>query len=270
MDLISSQFVSSYCGSHPGTVFIYSSCVIVSIFLLYTSFMATKLTRKQIKEGLDQIPIDVLLTGTRNKRLTHKQQTFAKEVALGSTGADAYRKAYNSKGKPKTVGNNASKLMSDDGIKLEVEAIQRAIEFNKSHSLAQLRALVVSQLTKEALSETNPPASRLTAIKALGEVAGVDAFIHRTETKVIRDSDSARSDLMEQLKKAIADNMRTIDSQSSDADSLLAELVASPLDLNQVGEASNQAIELREAPPLPTPQIVEIDDPDLLHSNPLK
>jgi hypothetical protein len=75
---------------------------------------------------------------------------------------------------------------------------------------------------------------------------------------------------MEQLKKVIGDNMRTIDSQSSDADSLLAELVASPLVTNQVGEASNQAIELREAPPLPTPQILENDDPDLLHSIPLK
>jgi hypothetical protein len=235
--------------------------------------MATKLTRKQIKEGLDQVPMDVLLTGQHNSRLTHKQKEFAKHLALGDTGADAYRKAYR-KGKPplkaKTIGNKASELKSKEGIQLEVEAIQRAIEFNKSHSLAQLRALVVSQLTKEALSDTNPPASRLTALKALGEVSGVDAFIHRTETKVIRDSDSARSDLMEQLKKAIADNMRTIDSQSSDADSLLAELVASPLDLNQVGDASNQAIELRETPPLPTPQILDETDPDLLHSTPLK
>jgi hypothetical protein len=235
--------------------------------------MANKLTRKQIQEGLDQMPIDVLLAGQHNSRLTHKQKEFAKEVALGSTGADAYRKAYR-KGKPplkaKTIGNKASELKQKEGIQLEIEAIKKAIEFNKSHSLAQLRALVVSQLTKEALSDTNPPASRLTALKALGEVSGVDAFIHRTETKVIRDSDRARSDLIEQLKKAIADNMRTVDTETSDADSLLAELVASPIETNQFGDASLAAIEPVRTPPEGTPKIVENDDPDLLHSTSLK
>ena len=216
------------------------------------------------------MPIDVLLTGTKNRRLTHKQQTFAKEVALGSTGADAYRKAYNSKGKPKSVGNNASKLMSNDGIKLEVEAIKRAIEFNKSHSLAQLRALVVSQLTKEALNDDNPPASRLTALKALGEVSGVDAFVHRTETKVIRDSDSARSELMEQLKKAIADNMRTVDSNQGDAESLLAELVSSPIETKDELDSDSLAIELLEAPPEGDPQVLDAHDPSILHSIPHK
>lgn len=232
--------------------------------------MSQKLTRKQIQESLDQMPIDVLLTGTKNRRLTHKQQTFAKEVALGSTGADAYRKAYNSKGKPKSVGNNASKLMSNDGIKLEVEAIKRAIEFNKSHSLAQLRALVVSQLTKEALNDDNPPASRLTALKALGEVSGVDAFVHRTETKVIRDSDSARSELMEQLKKAIADNMRTVDSNQGDAESLLAELVSSPIETKDELDSDSLAIELLEAPPEGDPQVLDAHDQSILHSIPHK
>lgn len=232
--------------------------------------MSQKLTRKQIQESLDQMPIDVLLTGSKNRKLTHKQKEFCKEVAKGSTGADAYRKAYNSKGKPKSVGNNASKLMSDDGIKLEVEAIKRAIEFNKSHSTAQLRALVVSQLTKEALNDSNPPASRLTALKALGEVAGVDAFVHRTETKIVRDSDSARSELMEQLKKAIGENMRTVDNEASDADSLLAELVADPIETRGELETDSLAIELLETPPEGDPQFAESDDPILLHTIPLK
>ncbi len=273
MYLISSQFVSSPCGSHPGTVFIYSSCGIVLILSFCTLLMPAKLTRKQIQEGLDQMPIDVLLTGTKNRKLTHKQKEFCKEVALGSTGADAYRKAYRKGKRPlkaKTIGNKASELKSKEGIQLEIEAIQRAIEFNKSHSLAQLRALVVSQLTKEALTEGNPPASRLTALKALGEVAGVDAFIHRTETKVIRDSDSARSDLMEQLKKAIADNMRTVDSSQDDATSLLAELVASPLATKDEADSESLEIELREAPPEGDPQDFNDADPILLHSIPLK
>jgi hypothetical protein len=235
--------------------------------------MSQKLTRKQIKESLEQMPIDVLLTGQRNAKLTSKQREFCKEVALGSTGADAYRKAYR-KGKPplkpKTIGNKASLLKSQDGIKLEIEAIQRAIEFNKSHSLAQLRALVVSQLTKEALSDSNPPASRLTALKALGEVSGIDAFVHRTETKVIRDSDSARSDLMEQLKKAIADNMRTVNSSEGDAESLLAELVSSPIETKDEADSDSLAIEQLEAPPEGDPQVSDAHDPSILHSIPLK
>ena len=170
------------------------------------------------------MPIDVLLTGTRNNRLTHKQKEFAKEVALGNTKAGAYRKAYNTKANKKVQANHGSALAMRDDIAMEIEAIKQAIEFNKSHSTAQLRALVVSQLTKEALNGDNPPASRLTALKALGEVAGVDAFIHRTETKVIRDSDSARNELMDQLKKVIGDNMRTVNEDDSDARELLAEI----------------------------------------------
>jgi hypothetical protein len=186
--------------------------------------MPAKLTKKQIQEGLEQMPIDVLLTGTRNNRLTHKQKEFAKEVALGNTKAGAYRKAYNTKANKKVQANHGSALAMRDDIAMEIEAIKQAIEFNKSHSTAQLRALVVSQLTKEALNGDNPPASRLTALKALGEVAGVDAFIHRTETKVIRDSDSARNELMDQLKKVIGDNMRTVNEDDSDARELLAEI----------------------------------------------
>lgn len=190
--------------------------------------MPAKLTKKQIAEGLEQVPLDILLLGHKSSNLTHKQREFAKNVALGDTGAEAYRKAYR-KGKepvkPKVAGNRASLLKQNDGIKLEVEAIREAIEFNKSHSTAQLRALVVSQLTKEALNGENPPASRLTALKALGEVAGVDAFVHRTETKVIRDSDTARNELMEQLKKVIGDNLRTINEEDdADARALLAEI----------------------------------------------
>jgi hypothetical protein len=172
--------------------------------------------------------------------------------------------------KPKTIGNKASLLKSQEGIQLEIEAIQRAIEFNKSHSLAQLRALVVSQLTKEALSDSNPPASRLTALKALGEVSGVDAFVHRTETKVIRDSDSARSDLMEQLKKAIADNMRTVNSSEGDAESLLAELVSSPIETKDELDSDSLATEQLEAPPEGDPQVLDAHDPSILHSIPHK
>ena len=189
-----------------------------------------RLTRKQMRESLDQVPFENVL-GIEKRALTHKQQQFAKNVAQGDTGAEAYRKAYR-KGKtpvkPKVAGNRASKLKGNEVIALEIEAIKRAIAFQTSHTTAQLRALVVSQLTKEALNEENPPASRLTALKALGTVAGVDAFLHISETRVVKDSATARSDLMEQLKRAIADNMRTIDVDSMDDANALLALIAKP------------------------------------------
>ena len=55
--------------------------------------------------------------------LTTKQKKFAEQVALGATGAEAYRVAYNAKGKPKTVGNHASNLKQHEGIRLEIERI---------------------------------------------------------------------------------------------------------------------------------------------------
>ena len=45
----------------------------------------TKLTRKQVREGLEQIPIDQLLGRTAARELTGKQKAFALEVAKGNT-----------------------------------------------------------------------------------------------------------------------------------------------------------------------------------------
>jgi hypothetical protein len=70
------------------------------------------LSRKAIREALETTPIETIL-GAQSKGLTHKQKTFAKEVAKGKTGAAAYRVAYDTKGLPKTQGDNASRLKAD-------------------------------------------------------------------------------------------------------------------------------------------------------------
>ena len=87
--------------------------------------------------------------------------------------------------------------------------------------MGQIKALVVSQLTKEALNEENQGSTRVNALKTLGTVAGVDAFIHRTETKVIKESSQLKEELLKKLKEAMADNARTVD---ADAQALLAEI----------------------------------------------
>lgn len=221
--------------------------------------MVAKLTRQQVKEALKSADVSTLLTNS-SRTLTHKQKTFAKELALGATGADAYRKAYNTKGKPKTVGDNASRLKNDSRIIAEVDAIKEAIEFRALYTEAQLKALIVSRLTKEALDLENPPAVRVSSLKTLGTVAGVDAFQHISTATVIHDSTTARAKLFDQLKRAIEDNKRTVD---NDALSLLDEIKQGR---DQNAEANGET----QTPPLPTPQDSIDDGVELLHSTPLE
>ena len=56
---------------------------------------------------------------------------------------------------------------------------------------------------------------------ALGSVAGVDAFVHRTETRVIKDSGQLKEELLAKLKEAMRDDARTID---ADAEALMREI----------------------------------------------
>jgi hypothetical protein len=60
----------------------------LQFFYLLPYNASMKLTRTQIKEGLEQIPMNTIL-GVSSKGLTHKQKTFCKEVAMGQTGAEA-------------------------------------------------------------------------------------------------------------------------------------------------------------------------------------
>lgn len=208
-----------------------------------------RLTRKQAKELLKQVPIDRILTGESN-RLTKKQKDFAYELAVGETKADAYRKVYKG-GKAnvnkKRDGNAGHALSKHKGIAREVEAIKAGLAFQEAYSLGQIKALVVQRLTQEALNEDNQGATRVNALKTLGSVAGVDAFVHRTETRVIKDSGQLKEELLAKLKEAMADSARTID---ADAEALLAEIEgATP----PAAESEEEA-----TPPTATPQNPEL------------
>jgi hypothetical protein len=209
-----------------------------------------KLTRKQAKELLKQRPIEHILTG-ESQTLTKKQKDFAYQLAVGETKAQAYRKAYRG-GKPsvkkKVDGNRGSKLAKHEGIMKECEAIKAGLAFQEAYSLGQIKALVVQRLTQEALNEDNQGATRVNALKTLGTVAGVDAFVHRSETKVIKDSGELKAELLAKLKEAMADNARTID---ADAQALLAEIEG-----NETPPASDTGSQA--TPPEATPQNPEL------------
>lgn len=184
----------------------------------------TKLTRSQILEGLDTVPVSHILGRGAARELTAKQKTFALEVAKGSTGAAAYRKAYNAKGKPKTVGDHASRLKGDDRIRAEIEAYQLAIEGAKHRNPAALRELVIQSLVKVIIDPEAKPGQITAAAKVLGTVTEVAAFTERKEVRTITSSEDARAAIMAQLKQlsnSSAEDAHIIDEQ---ADALMREL----------------------------------------------
>lgn len=212
----------------------------------------SKISRKQVEQVLKENPIHEVLNIDKSA-LTPKQLKYAESVARGDSKTGAYRKAYNTTGKKSTQNRNAHKVGKNDKVQTMIEAIRRGLEWEKSYSLAQTRALVVERLTKEALDEDSSPSARINALKALGTVAGVDAFVHRTETTVIKDSAKIRDDLMTQLKAAMQANTIDID---DDAEQLLAE-IAPP---KRKPDAAT--------PPEGDPHLASKESHQLLHSNP--
>lgn len=184
----------------------------------------TKLTKAQIRESLDSVPVSHILGKSVARELTAKQKAFALEVAKGSTGAAAYRKAYNTKASPKTQGNQAHKLAKRPDISAEIEAYQLAIEGAKHRNPAALRELVIQSLVKVIIDPESKPGQITAAAKVLGTVTEVAAFTERKEVRTITSSEDARQSIMAQLKelsKASAEDAHIIDEQ---ADELMREL----------------------------------------------
>ena len=138
----------------------------------------------------------------------------------GLTGADSYRKAYNAKGKPKTVGNHASALKQHDGIRLELERLELHKQAVASHSAESLRALCVSTLVDVACN-SDRDAVRVAAVRVLGSVVGVDAYRETKRIETVKDSDQIKDQIMQQLKTMMLGND---DAETVDASDLLAEL----------------------------------------------
>jgi len=190
-----------------------------------------KLTRAQIQEGLDQIPVEVLLSSGKGKTpaLTTKQKEFARGLALGKTKAQAYRDSYNTKGKAVTQGNNASRLSKDSRIQAEAEAYKVALEASKHRTPAQLKALLVQQLVQHSIDEEFPPAQRVACLKLLGQLFEVGAFVEHKQVVTINRSDDIRARLLSVLGSHAVDVEAKPARPVDDGASLLAELAAAPV-----------------------------------------
>ena len=181
-----------------------------------------KLTRAQIKEGLDTIPLASLLSSGQGKTpaLTTKQRAFARSVALGETKAQAYRDAYKAKPAPSTMLTEPYAVAKNPIVAREIEAYKAAIEAEKYRTPAQLKALLVQQLVAHSLDEDFPPASRVQCLKLLGSLFEVGAFVERKEITTVNRSDDIRTRLLSRLQAVTVD----ADIKADDALDLLAEI----------------------------------------------
>lgn len=179
-------------------------------------------SRKQLREQIQGRDITAVLNIPKGT-LTTKQKKFAQAIAIeGMTGADAYRSAYKAKGKPKTVGDNASRLRNDSRIQAEITALELAQQVSALHSAEALRSLVISSLTSALIDPDVKAATKIQAAKVLGTVTEVAAFTERKQITTINDSAQIRERILQELK-TIA--LRSDDVQDVDASALLTELV---------------------------------------------
>ena len=181
-----------------------------------------KLSRAQIRQGLDTIPVETLLSSGQGKtpKLTTKQKAFAHAVAMGKTKAEAYRGAYKANPAPSTIVCAPYVLAKDARIQQEVEAYKLAIEAEKHRTPSQLKALLVQQLVQHSLDKDFPPASRVACLKLLGSLFEVGAFVERKEITTIHRSEDIRTRLLSRLQGITVD----ADVKVDDALDLLAEI----------------------------------------------
>jgi hypothetical protein len=219
-----------------------------------------RLSRKQIREQIASMPMEEILH-VPSRSLTSKQKDYCKRVASGKPFNQSYREAYQSKGKPATIGKEVHLMNKNPIIAHEIEAQKRAIEFEKSYSAKQLKSIVISQLTQEALNPSSKPSERISALKALGSVAELGVFVERKEIRTIKDSASAKADLLDKIRKAMKDQSRTVD---ADAMSLLDEINS----YGAMQQENNLGDEALAADPLPGDPLNSTDaDSNLLHTN---
>ena len=198
--------------------------------------MPAKLTRKQIAEGLDSVPMDTLISGVKSKetRLTAKQKAFAREVAMGKSKAQAYRDTYNTKTQnKKTQGDAGGKLSRNTAIANEIQAIEAAIEAQKYQTPLQLRSLVIHQLTQHALDDSFPPAQRLKALQLLGNVTEVGAFTERKEVLNVTQSTDIKDNLLAKLKQLTGIRDVIDITPSNKDDDLLSEIRGASVKCNK-------------------------------------
>ena len=202
---------------------------------------------------------EILGVSSKDKGLTHKQQTFAKELAKGATKAEAYRRAYKPTATQATLAGEPYRVAADPRVSAEVEAYKVAIESAKHRTPEALRQLVIKTLVDVAISPDAKDAVKVQAVKVLGTVVEVGAFLERREVINTTNSQQAKAELLNQIRVLMKGE--AVDAIEVDADSLLAELAP---------EAEEVETLPAEPHPTATPHDGEQESRDDKHTIPLK
>jgi hypothetical protein len=189
-----------------------------------TTNKPAKLSRAQIRESLDTVPVSHILGKSVSRELTGKQKAFALEVAKGSSGAEAYRKAYKTKGKTLTQANEASRLKARPDVAAEIAAYKAAIDAETYRTPAGLRSLIIQSLVQTIIDPETPPAVRVQAAKVAGQITEVSLYTERKEVRTITSSETARAMVMDQLRAIVQGSATDATIIDREAESLLAEL----------------------------------------------
>jgi len=217
------------------------------------------LTRKQIREGLEQVPMTELL-GVSGKALTGKQQAFARELAKGTSKAESYRRAYKADAKKSSLAKDPYTLANDPRIILEAEHYKLALEGAKHRTPAALRELVIQSLVQVVIDPDAKQSTKVAAAKVLGTVTEVAAFTERKEVHTITSSADTKAKIMGQLREMLKAGAE--DATVIEADTLLKELAGethpSPTPPNDVAESQDP---IHTIPHESTEQDLVLEDP---------
>jgi hypothetical protein len=191
-----------------------------------TTNKPAKLSRAQITKALDSVPVSHILGKTVSRELTGKQKAFALEVAKGSSGAEAYRRAYKTRTKSLSQSNEASRLKARPDVAAEVAAYKAALDAETYRTPAGLRSLIIQSLVQTIIDPETPPAVRVQAAKVAGQITEVGLYTERKEVRTITSSETAKAQVLEQLRTLVKGSAIDVTVIDRDADSLLAELSA--------------------------------------------
>jgi len=220
----------------------------------------TRLTRKQIEEGLKATPIEQILlgvAGAKQTKLSPSQIKFAEQMALGKTKAESYRQSRpngrKSKAKPATASRKGQELAKSDAIQAQIEAFKVALEAQKYTTPAHLRALTIHKLTEKALDPDIAPAQQIKALELLGKITEVALFTERREVIQTSNSSEMRAKLLNSIRLALStQTAETI--EPNQADDLLAELSGIHPDDDQTSDYVDIDMPLADQNTDPDPQ----------------
>ena len=193
----------------------------------YLTIMPAKLTRKEIQEGIKQVPIERILLGATNPaniKLTKKQKAFAEQVVETGNKTEAYRRAYNTNGKRTTAAPSANKLSKNPNVNTYIMALNAAKSVEEYLLPARLRSMAIHKLSQLALSDDIAPAQQLKALELVGKMTEVALFTERRELVHTMDSDTLKVKLMEAVQLAISKSKSIRTSTKRTAQDLLAEI----------------------------------------------